>query len=482
MNEELDDQLKSRITELFDHYEDDSANEGWLLLREKYPEKEKRRPVMWLWWGSVAALLLVFLGVGIWLNSKNTTTKNAALVINKTPVKHNPINQYHGQSSSAIAKASGNTGHIKSFNDTTAAKPNKGVARYAAAKTKAQNQLSRARNRITGGNKSNTSTQPVYGSKAAVQQANAVLAQLNNKNKDNQTPNQQPVKGTDTRNTQTDERLVTANTLAKADSGRATKSMVKAPAKSIFAMRKGEEPELKKPEASKRVKFGLYAATYFNYAKGSDNEFNVGAGMSSEIRIIGNLKLLTGVAISQNSLNYKSALPQNANSYLRASLEQPRNGNYLSAAAAPVTGSYVAFAQNTSPILQNYQASLVALDIPLNLKYQFGKSDSYISAGVSSGTYINETYQFVYNYPALSSASALSNPLPQNTKTENMLNTFDFARTLNVSFGIGYPLGKTNRLIIEPFLKYPLDGLGSQQLKFGAGGVNLKLNLQAAKK
>jgi hypothetical protein len=53
---------------------------------------------------------------------------------------------------------------------------------------------------------------------------------------------------------------------------------------------------------------------------------------------------------------------------------------------------------------------------------------------------------------------------------------------LNVSFGMGYPLGKSNRLIIEPFLKYPLDGLGAQQIRFGAGGLNLKINFKGTKK
>jgi hypothetical protein len=46
---------------------------------------------------------------------------------------------------------------------------------------------------------------------------------------------------------------------------------------------------------------------------------------------------------------------------------------------------------------------------------------------------------------------------------------------LNLAIGFGYPVGN-NRLILEPFLKYPLDGLGSQNLRFGAGGINLKFN------
>jgi len=41
MDEQLDDILKNRIKEVFENFEDPSADEGWLLLREKYPEQER---------------------------------------------------------------------------------------------------------------------------------------------------------------------------------------------------------------------------------------------------------------------------------------------------------------------------------------------------------------------------------------------------------------------------------------------------------
>jgi len=69
----------------------------------------------------------------------------------------------------------------------------------------------------------------------------------------------------------------------------------------------------------------------------------------------------------------------------------------------------------------------------------------------------------------------------QDQSTRGSFNSFYFAKTLNLAFGTGYLLGR-NHLVIEPFLKYPLQGLGSQQLRFGAGGVNLKFNIQGFKK
>jgi hypothetical protein len=69
MDEQFDDKLKSRITEVFDNYEFPPADEAWLELRKKFPVKQERK-IAWLWWSSAAAILLVFLGVGLWLMNK----------------------------------------------------------------------------------------------------------------------------------------------------------------------------------------------------------------------------------------------------------------------------------------------------------------------------------------------------------------------------------------------------------------------------
>jgi hypothetical protein len=114
----------------------------------------------------------------------------------------------------------------------------------------------------------------------------------------------------------------------------------------------------------------------------------------------------------------------------------------------------------------------VGVDIPLNLKYTFdpGKSETYLLAGVSSGTFLDETYTYSF-----------TNSTSQSQSTRNSFSGFYFARMLNFAIGTGYRIG-ANRLIIEPFLKYPLEGLGSQQIRFGSGGVNLKFSIPSQKR
>jgi hypothetical protein len=241
--------------------------------------------------------------------------------------------------------------------------------------------------------------------------------------------------------------------------------------KTLFA--DNEPPvNVKEKNTDKAVRFGIYAATYFNYAKGSSNQMNVGAGITSDIKLSKNLNLSTGLAIAQNTLSYANE-PQANPSQLKSTAVAPAASNYFAVSSQSIYSA-------PAPSVKNYNASLVGLDVPINLKYEFNpeKSAAYVSIGLSSGTFINETYTYRYNYTAPFSANISQVP---DQSSHQSFNSFYFAKTLNFSFGTGYSLGQ-NKLIIEPFLKYPLDGLGSQQLRFGAGGLNLKFNFQTQKK
>lgn len=214
-----------------------------------------------------------------------------------------------------------------------------------------------------------------------------------------------------------------------------------------------------------KLAFSVYAGSYFNYAEGSESNLNFGAGVLSDILLSRKLKLTTGLTIAKNTLNFTTNnLPEAAFLDVRAASANTSN-----------LGSYNS--------ITDYQASLLGLDIPVNLKYQVIPQSNkiYIAAGVSSGAFLNEKY--TYNYQTFSPSSANSFAIQaRDEETEKTLSGFNFARTLNLSFGLSSDLGKTQTLTFEPFLKYPLGGLGSQNLRFGAAGINLKLNFKPAKK
>jgi hypothetical protein len=146
--------------------------------------------------------------------------------------------------------------------------------------------------------------------------------------------------------------------------------------------------------------------------------------------------------------------------------------NYAPSAASYNANTAITLA--SAPAFQNYGVSMFNIDLPVNLKYDFNlkKTSFYLMAGLSSGTFANETYTYYYNYPALASPSLQAS---HSLSSQKSFDNFYFGKVLNFAFGYGYPLGR-NHLILEPFLKYPLGGVGAQNIRLGTGGINLKFN------
>jgi len=458
MDDQFDKDLKKRIREVFDNYEDTTADEGWMLLRGKYPGKAKKRPIAWMWWSSAAALLLLFLGI-LWL-------------------KQSPEKQQHF---AAIKKAGSNTAPIR----TPDANNGKNTVDNTATQQPDHTLASAMNHNATV--KSSGAAPP---NKAAISNKNQELLTANSSNNPaNKKPGNSPIVNDQNNNSPAANTSANATTLVSAvkpadtnptsplNAARSDTGNRSASGSNVIAAKPGinmQQPdkfnkqlladnskETKQKGLSKNsfVRFGVYAATYFNYAKGSNSQFNVGAGLSADISLSRKLKVSTGIAIAQNSLSYPG----------QPSFSTPAGINL-----APLS-VYSASALQYSvsePSFRNYSANLVGIDIPLNLKYTFdpGKSETYLLAGLSSGTFIDETYTYSFN-----------NAQAQSQSTRNSFSGFYFAKMLNLAIGTGYRIGN-NRLIVEPFLKYPLEGLGTQQIRFGSGGVNLKFSIPSQRK
>lgn len=482
MDDQLDNDLEKRIREVFDNYNDEHADEGWLLLREKYPEKAVRRPVVWLWWGSAAAILLLFLGI-LWYN--NAPEKETKLVANKPRTAHpilkstEPTNGDHGIKTNTInsAKADSVISSLQrqnlADNQTSAAGAGVHTVKNKNGRSlrpeMASNEIAAAGSSghtATGNNQSTVNNTPPKEIAAAIG--------LNGQNKPDQSiPKAGNAAPADSALNAASSSVATA----KRPDGLNSQDQTKKPDKTIYA--DNQLPKMNKDKnygyMGPRVRLGIYAASYVNYAKGSNNPVNAGLGISSDVRISRKFSLSTGVAVVQNSLNFGSQLPPETAKLNATTASTSPSANALAA---------VAYSQNSffaaTPSLKNYNASLVGLDIPVNLKYQFNpeKSAAFVSVGLSSGTFVNETYTSTYKY-VTPFASNLSQTTDQSFRQS--FNGFYFAKTLNFSIGTGYRVAG-NDIIIEPFLKYPLQGLGSQQIKFGSGGVNLKFSFPTGRK
>ncbi|RZA03553.1 MAG: hypothetical protein EOP47_02380 [Sphingobacteriaceae bacterium] len=461
MDEQFDDNLKKHISKAFESIEVPTADEGWLMLREKFPEKGKDRPVVWLWRAAAAvAAAVIILALGIWINYQNNYKgtianklpkvnrheKSNDLLAKKTipdAVIDNTVNPYNlSTDKKTIAKQSINKSYI--VPNTTQISPKE----VATPKRALDNDI-----------------KPIMDNYANTNLPTSI------------TPNQTTVITSPT--------IIKDSTANKPEQNIAKQQSVNTgvlPTTNTYALQdnKATEPIT---DNEKKVKFGVYAATYFNYAKGSENQINMGVGFTSDIKISKKVKLSTGVAIAQNSLNYINKPSFSSPSSLLY------NGNVSTNNTLGVANAYNFITAQSAPAVSDYNALLVGLDIPLNLKYEFNpqKSRSYIVVGVSSGTFINESYTYNFNTvntPSFSNGIAYATSQlqqPESQTTKSSFTDFYFARTLNLSFGMGYQVGK-NHLIIEPFLKYPLAGMGAQQIHFGAGGINLRFDFQSFSK
>jgi hypothetical protein len=135
-------------------------------------------------------------------------------------------------------------------------------------------------------------------------------------------------------------------------------------------------------------------------------------------------------------------------------------------------------------------ADLVNLDLPINITWRFfsGKSRSYyLSGGLSSLAYLSENYenttytqeireittvvggQEIVRYELVNVESTTQNSI-------SSFKTFDFAGRVNIMFGLQQHLSGNTFLHIEPYLKIPVSGIATENLKFTTSGITCKVS------
>ncbi|MDP2412856.1 outer membrane beta-barrel protein [Daejeonella sp.] len=427
MKETEDQRIAAKFHQVFDDFEDLASNEGWLELRKKYPE-EKSRP-LFFWISSAAALLILFSGLWLYIpeiKKEHITAKNKTSIESK-----------------------------KTESEASSTAPQLTISAPASSKL------------ITKELKPGSDTKPATILNSAFREEKKLLInhpadyskisdRLVISAKDSASTYENPIakllKTTEEPTIKQDTMVLAIGEVTQTDYNLKPK-----PEELKLAEEKGKKSE---KSSKKNFSLSVYVGSFINYAEGSVNNVNVGAGLSSDFRISKNLRISTGLNLSKNSLAYNQNEPSN-------------NYGSFQDANSSIVGTLVA--------LSNYEAELLGLDIPVNIKYLFNpqKSNTYFLAGLSSGTYLSEKYAVKQsNFNSFVGSSAVAN----KQEISRQMKDFDLMRTLNVSFGFNTRLSKKRSLTIEPFLKYPLGGLGSENIRFGASGINVKLNFNSAKK
>jgi hypothetical protein len=121
---------------------------------------------------------------------------------------------------------------------------------------------------------------------------------------------------------------------------------------------------------------------------------------------------------------------------------------------------------NYYPNLQKVDADCRVYEIPLSLSYNFSHSSKhqlFASAGISSLLMKKETYNYFYKYSA-------SGPTVTKKYTIRDQNKHYFS-ILTLSGGYQKNIGKSFSIVVEPYFKIPLSGVGFGKVKLNSGGI-----------
>lgn len=124
------------------------------------------------------------------------------------------------------------------------------------------------------------------------------------------------------------------------------------------------------------------------------------------------------------------------------------------------------------PYLENVDADCKVYEIPLLFSYNFKQTDRvswFASAGLLSYLMKKETYNYTYKY----TPSGQSLKKEWTTKNENN----HFFSILTLSGGYQRQVGKSVFIMVEPYVKLPLTGVGYGKVKLNSAGILFSIGI-----
>ena len=125
------------------------------------------------------------------------------------------------------------------------------------------------------------------------------------------------------------------------------------------------------------------------------------------------------------------------------------------------------------PYLEKVEADCKVYEIPLSFSYHFNKSTRQnwlVSAGLSSYIMKKETYNYYYK-------TAPSGPIITRKWSPSDKNKHYFS-VLTLSGGYQRNISKSVSLMVEPYLKLPLKGVGYGKVKLNSSGVLFTIGIK----
>jgi len=427
----MDEELVSQIKSVFEDADDGGSENGWLALREKYPEQNKKLPIWWM--TGIAASILVVFGLFLWMNKSPKEIKHSTQTVKtKTDEKQTPLIKKHEQPTK-LKQDKVVPSPIEKDNQSIALAQEKAITTTVDPKA------------IEDKLKVNP-TEHVIAVNPKVQ-TNDILKIDTVKEKVQQNPviaNNAIVTPAETKNTK-----------------KTTEEFLKEQTKLLA------KSSTKVEEKSKTIKnsIDVFTGTFLNYYADNAVKLNAGFGVNANVKVTKGVFLSFGAGVSQNKIDYKNSVPVAA------------------VANSDALNSYVSKSSLTSSSISDVKinAQLLNLDLPVTLKfYPTKKQNFYVAAGVNSNSYLNQKYTYGYNVNTVSSLGYTSEPKEEVEKTK--LKGFDFANSAIFAIGINQNIGKNNSIIFEPYFKPAIGSMGEKNLKINTVGLNLKFSFTPSQK
>lgn len=438
MKEKFDHKLINKIRDVFDSHQPEFNPQDWELLKNKLPERKSRLLPLFRTIAKAAAVILI-VTVGSYMLWDN-------FINNNTKIEDNKIVN--------ITRRNTVDDSIKKSNYSADSSENK-KQEFTAEEFQSSDQT----------NKINDISQNSF------QQTKQITKNIFKETQDIEEQNITQ----STQTTQADS-IPSANTetkdvIAVADLQR-NDSVVENKNENIQTLIM--QPEIpyetteKESEQKQRAGIGVEFATFTNYSPENITPgMNYGGGLAAHIPIKKRFSFNPGLIVSV----YNMEFTDNQNIIDKTEMSFSSLENLI----------------ETNPDVKPSEIKLTGLDIPVNFQYRFIKRKSsgyFIELGFSSLLYLSENYSYTF-----ASLSNTPNPMGgysvEETATEEVaspgLKTFDFAKLINFSVGWDYNLNNRIGMTVNPYLKYPVNTLTSGDIKFGSGGLKLKLMIKPGK-
>jgi hypothetical protein len=426
-NSETDREWVDLIRATLDNYEEDYLPGSW----ENFVLKQRKRRKILLWRfgiGFAASLMLGWFGVKVYFPAE----RHSPIVRTYQPARSNQLSvKTHTDDSS---QSNSNASKLHPNRDANVFKyvvgvptPDKTTANIRAESSIAQDERTSIINKKTSSDQTKDTNNPAYSFKDTL-----AISKIAN----------EPMPDT----------LKTGSVATNAVKENTPE---KAPPANLLLDSLNTGQTIAATPTKRKVKFGVNFSTGVNSTQ-TNHSFGLSGGINTDIPLTSSFLFSTGLQIEHQKVI-------NGNSNNQSSV----------ASATPQT-----------------TADMVNLDLPLNITWKFLSRPStsyYLSGGVSTLAYLSEKYestthtqQFTEARTMLAGAENLSYQVVDSKSTSQTsvtpFHTIDFAGKVNIIFGLEQRLSPKLYLHVEPYLKIPVSGLGTYNLKYTTSGIGCKIS------